>query len=99
MKVLDVEFACRLNVETGGASEDNMLERRSLVRCLGTDSMPDRAALHLDDRMITLLSRRSRGQTSDVLRLDLLHDLLVLTFIPKADCASRIPDSIFEQSN
>lgn len=60
----------------GIARDHPMFERACLCHCAGTHAEPSRATLHIDDRMVTVFSRRRRSKTNDVLSLRLLHNLL-----------------------
>ena len=53
-----------------------MFERACLCHCAGAHAEPSRATLHIDDRMVTVFSRRRRSKTNDILSLHLLHNLL-----------------------
>jgi hypothetical protein len=60
----------------GVARNHLMFERGCLGHCGGTHAEASRAALHVDDRMVTVFSRRGRREADDVLGLHLLHHLL-----------------------
>jgi hypothetical protein len=57
-----------------------MFERVHFRHCLGAHAEPDWATLHIDNRMVPILSRRGSGQANDVFCFHLLHHLLKLIF-------------------
>jgi len=69
-----IDFGC--GSELCMARNHLMFERSCLGHRAGAHTEPSRAALHVDDRMVTVFSRRGRRETNDVLGLHLLHNLL-----------------------
>ena len=62
--------------ETSRPRNDQMPERRPFGGLAGTEVEPNRSALPENDRVVSVLSARRRGQTDNELRFDLPHDLL-----------------------
>ncbi len=56
--------------------EHDVLERAGGGLCPWVDTMPNRSALHEDDRVVTVLARHGRGQTEDEPGLRLAGDAL-----------------------
>ena len=73
--------------EFGVAGSDLVLEGRRFRHCPGAHAEAHGPTLHVNDRMVPVLSRRRGGQTDDILGLHLPHHLFereggyVVTFI------------------
>ena len=71
-----VGFGRRGGWNDGRLHERVVLERSGGRLCPGVDAMPDRPALHEDDRVMAVLARDGRGQPEDEPRLRLAGHLL-----------------------
>src|SRR5262249_4668093 len=79
VEVLDAQLLARAWRTKGGLSNDEaMLERPRARLRLGIDLEAHGAELHLDDRVVTIASQRSRRQPDDVASLHLAEDPLEL---------------------